>query len=73
MVDISHIFRRFIQFVTILQFSIAIFNKMWYNMIGCLDNLYYFLLCSLLECADKVANTASVYGALLEFADFSHT
>lgn len=27
------------------------------------DNLYYFLLCSLLECADKVANTASVYGA----------
>lgn len=30
------------------------------------NNLYYFLLCSLLECADKVANTASVYGAYLK-------
>lgn len=30
------------------------------------SNLYYFLLCSLLECADKVANTASVYGAYLK-------
>ena len=30
------------------------------------ENLYYFLLCSLLECADKVANTASVYGAYLK-------
>lgn len=30
------------------------------------DNSYYFLLCSLLECADKVANTASVYGAYLK-------
>ena len=30
------------------------------------DNLYYFLLCSILECADKVANTASVYGAFLK-------
>mgnify|MGYP006331004563 CR=1 FL=1 len=30
------------------------------------DNLYYFLLCSLLESADKVANTASVYGAYLK-------
>jgi len=29
-------------------------------------NLYYFLLASLLECADKVANTASVYGAYLK-------
>ena len=29
-------------------------------------NLYYYLLCSLLECADKVANTASVYGAYLK-------
>lgn len=27
---------------------------------------YYFLLCSLLESADKVANTASVYGAFLK-------
>ena len=30
------------------------------------DNLYYFLLASLLEAADKVANTASVYGAFLK-------
>jgi len=30
------------------------------------SNLYYFLLASLLECADKVANTASVYGAYLK-------
>lgn len=30
------------------------------------DNMYYFLLCSLLESADKVANTASVYGAYLK-------
>ncbi len=30
------------------------------------DRLYYFLLCSLLEAADKVANTASVYGAYLK-------
>ena len=30
------------------------------------DDLYYFLLCSLLESADKLANTASVYGAFLK-------
>ena len=30
------------------------------------DNLYYFLLTSLLENADAVANTASVYGAFLK-------
>ncbi|AII14212.1 adenine-specific DNA methyltransferase [Campylobacter iguaniorum] len=30
------------------------------------DNVYYFLLASLLESADKVANTASVYGAFLK-------
>lgn len=30
------------------------------------DNEYYFLLASLLESADKVANTASVYGAFLK-------
>ncbi len=29
-------------------------------------NTYYFLLCSLLESADKVANIASVYGAYLK-------
>ena len=30
------------------------------------DNVYYFLLASLLESADKVANTASVYGSFLK-------
>lgn len=30
------------------------------------DDTYYFLLCSLLESADKLANTASVYGAFLK-------
>lgn len=30
------------------------------------NNLYYFLLASLIESADKVANTASVYGAFLK-------
>lgn len=30
------------------------------------NNLYYFLLASLVESADKVANTASVYGAYLK-------
>jgi len=30
------------------------------------ENLYFFLLTSLLEAADKVANTASVYGAYLK-------
>ncbi len=30
------------------------------------DDLYFFLLASLLESADKVANTASVYGAYLK-------
>ena len=30
------------------------------------DDLYYFLLASLIESADKVANTASVYGAYLK-------
>lgn len=38
----------------------------WKNC-GEIDNhLYYYLLCSLLESADKVANTASVYGAYLK-------
>lgn len=30
------------------------------------EDLYFFLLCSLLESADKLANTASVYGAFLK-------
>lgn len=38
----------------------------WRNNKKISDNTYFFLLCSLLECADKVANTASVYGAYLK-------
>jgi len=38
----------------------------WKNENKISSNLYYFLLASLLECADKVANTASVYGAYLK-------
>ena len=38
----------------------------WKNKNDIDDKLYYFLLASLLESADKVANTASVYGAFLK-------
>ncbi len=38
----------------------------WHKKAEISANLYYYLLCSLLECADKVANTASVYGAYLK-------
>ena len=38
----------------------------WFNEKKIVSNIYYYLLCSLLECADKVANTASVYGAYLK-------
>ena len=41
----------------------------WRQAIECYrndENLYYFLLASLLESADKVANTASVYSAFLK-------
>ena len=38
----------------------------WKNNGKISDGMYYFLLCSLLECADRVANTASVYGAYLK-------
>jgi adenine-specific DNA-methyltransferase len=38
----------------------------WYLHKDITDNQYYFLLSSLLESADKVANTASVYGAFLK-------
>ncbi len=40
--------------------------KVWYEAKEIDDKLYYFLLASLLESADKVANTASVYGAYLK-------
>ena len=40
--------------------------KEWYNKNYISDNEYFFFLASLLESADKVANTASVYGAFLK-------
>ncbi len=40
--------------------------KEWKNEHFINDEEYYFLLASLLESADKVANTASVYGAFLK-------
>ena len=40
--------------------------KQWYEGQKIDDNLYYFLLTSLVESADKIANTASVYGAFLK-------
>ncbi len=40
--------------------------KIWKNKNYINSNQYYFLLASLLESADKVANTASVYGAFLK-------
>ena len=38
----------------------------WYTTKKIGEDLYFFLLASLLESADKVANTASVYGAFLK-------
>ncbi len=38
----------------------------WYTTGRINENVYFFLLASLLEAADKVANTASVYGAYLK-------
>ena len=38
----------------------------WYDAKTVTDDMYYFLLASLIEAADKVANTASVYGAYLK-------
>ncbi len=40
--------------------------KEWHENKKIDNNLYYFLLASLVESADKVANTASVYGAFLK-------
>ena len=40
--------------------------KEWHENEKVSDSLYYFLLTSLLESADKVANTASVYEAFLK-------
>lgn len=38
----------------------------WHNSKNITDDEYYFLLATLLEAIDKVANTASVYGAFLK-------
>lgn len=38
----------------------------WYESKTISEDEYYFLLCCLIESADKVANTASVYGAYLK-------
>ena len=38
----------------------------WYTSNTKSEDEYYFLLCCLIESADKVANTASVYGAYLK-------
>jgi len=46
--------------------SIRIKIQEWYENKQIDNNTYYFLLASLLESADKVANTASVYGAFLK-------
>ncbi|MGB0788413.1 MAG: DNA adenine methylase [Marinirhabdus sp.] len=40
--------------------------EVWKNEGSISENVYYFLLASLLESADRVANTASVYGAYLK-------
>lgn len=38
----------------------------WKNSKNIINSEYWFLLASLLECVDKVANTAAVYGAFLK-------
>ncbi len=40
--------------------------EIWKNTSRISDSQYFFLLASLLESADKVANTASIYGAYLK-------
>lgn len=40
--------------------------EIWYREHKITDNEYYFLLATLIENIDKVANTASVYGAFLK-------
>ncbi len=46
--------------------TIRVKIEQWYREMKIDDALYYFLLTSLLESADRVANTASVYGAFLK-------
>ncbi|GER58738.1 DNA adenine methylase [Patiriisocius marinus] len=46
--------------------AIRIQIEAWFTASVINEDMYYFLLASLLESADKVANTASVYGAYLK-------
>ena len=46
--------------------TIRIQIEKWKDSKEISENIYFFLLASLLESADKVANTASVYGAFLK-------
>ncbi len=46
--------------------AVRIQIEKWKNNSEISENQYYFLLASLLESADKIANTASVYGAYLK-------
>lgn len=46
--------------------AVRIRIETWKNSAEIDNDLYYFLLASLIESADKVANTASVYGAYLK-------
>lgn len=47
--------------------SIRVQIEKWKEQSFIDEKEYYFLLASLLESADKVANTASVYGAFLKY------
>ncbi len=46
--------------------TIRVEIKNWFESKKIDDDMYYFLLASLIEAADKVANTASMYGAYLK-------
>src|SRR5680860_190749 len=46
--------------------AVRIQIETWKNSAEIDNDMYYFLLASLIESADKVANTASVYGAYLK-------
>lgn len=46
--------------------SVRMEIEMWKNQNRISEDVYFFLLASLLESADKVANTAAVYGAYLK-------
>lgn len=53
--------------------SIRLQIEKWKTQEEINEDLYYFLLCSLLESADRLANTACVYAAFLKHAKKSST